>query len=448
MIVLICVFLAVAAVIALLRPQIGAPLIWFAIWLYPNTLLYGLLPLNIRLDDLWVVFMTIICLVSPFSRRQLGTLTWLAIAWACSIIIGDITGFMVLGGAAWEPIIKAAGKSLYIPMTAFVLSSLLYQEKYLRDHIRWLTVAGVAAAVLGIITVYSPEWAGPFLIRRVQGRTAEEIMAAQDAIARRARGALGSPALAAVTLNGTLLATCMGIYHRGQWARVLFALAAVCCAIGLAYTVTRGTIAALVVALVWAVVFTRRRVTFLAIMSIAAGGLVIQGDILLRILMRITDMRSGMHAWEYGWASRTAIWDMFAQNPSIIALISGHGMVATSIVYRATVHNAYLGAIFYSGILGVLVMITILVVGVRLGRRASRVKDDWLCEALGTYLLMLLVAMAVNGMVAENFQQAIPMQCLFAAMVFVKHRLDQFERDTEIVEVPVRDNSEWRLPVQ
>jgi len=100
-------------------------------------------------------------------------------------------------------------------------------------------------------------------------------------------------------------------------------------------------------------------------------------------------------------------------------------MIGAFIEQSMTAHNAYLGALVYTGLFGVVALLLIIWAAVHRVRSMLRIQSDWCAQALGTYLGMVTVAVLVSGLALENLQQTHTMQLFFAAMVFADLRLRQ-----------------------
>jgi hypothetical protein len=420
----------VAAVVALARPKWGAALIWPAIWLYPNGPLYGTLPLNVRLDDLWVVFMFLLAI--SFSRgKGGGPLFWLAMAWAVSLILGDFAGFFITGGADWQTIVKAGLKTLHVPMIVYVLNVFIAEERDALNHLKAMAVAGAAASILGIAMVYFPEALKMFLIPSAkvvgfQVVTALEALEEHDVLTRRAQGSLGFMGQATMLMSVGLLCLWMMLYHANRGARLLFAVTLGISVVGLAYTITRNAIGGFMAGVVWGVVFTRRRMPLIGLLVLGALALVIQGQggLLDRIMLRVTGP-GGTQATPFmeGLLLRLDIWHRFAANFSPVYLFTGMGMTSVRMVAKSTAHNSYLGAFVYSGLTGAVVLYLILARAVRLGVNLRRYGQDGFSQGLGAWLCSLVVALCLAAFFIELFQQPLKMQVLFAAMVVADKQL-------------------------
>jgi hypothetical protein len=393
----------VLALIAVVRPRFGAILIWFMTWSYPNTLLFGTLPLNARLDDLWVVFMFVVCLISPQSRKTTGLVVWLALAWWLSVLI-------------------------YIPMTAYILSSLLHKPEHLESHLRWMCIAAAVAGAIAIGSVYFPYQFEAFLPPiTLSGMTGvEQVEAVANTEARRAGGSLGIVPLGMLMMNISLLSLAMVVYRVRPAARTFYATICGACLVTLAYTISRGAIVGLIGAVCWALVFARRRAAFVLVAIGASVVLLLQGGLVERVLARFSGGATPYATtFEEGLAGRLDVLRIFIENLSPAFFLTGIGMPSASSHLHATAHSAYLGALVYSGIPGLVVLVLAIHRGVVLGRRAVRVPADRTSQALGTYMLMLVVGMMVVGLSAESFQLVWPAQLYFAALVFAERGLAQ-----------------------
>jgi O-antigen ligase len=100
-------------------------------------------------------------------------------------------------------------------------------------------------------------------------------------------------------------------------------------------------------------------------------------------------------------------------------------MVLTQVSTGVTAHNSYIGAFAYSGLLGVVTLVAVLVYAWVLARRLIHRGRDPLSRALGSHLLMITVAVMIAGIASECMQSVRWMQLFFAAMVFVHRRLEQ-----------------------
>jgi hypothetical protein len=422
-----------ASIIGILRPRFGAVLLWLFPWIYPNTLLYGTLPLNIRFDDLWVVYMFLICFLLYRQGAVLGKVFWLSVFWWVTLLIGNLVGVIITGGEILVPIFKSATKSIYVPFTTYVLSCLVSDEKQTGDHLKGMSLAGAIAGVLGIAMIYLPRPLSAFLIPHyLAGYNAEEIIEFGSELTRRAQGAVGTMGLATITMCLSVVSLMMVVHQVRGKLRVFFALMCVVLLVSLAYTNTRGAIAGFIAATLWGILFTKKRGTLIVLALLGAIMLAWQGEVFQRIMIRITGMPGGPTTplWE-SMATRIRIWNTFLEHFNPVYVMFGMGMITSEYLNKATAHNAYIGAFIYGGLLGVVSLVAVIAYALSLAKRLRTIGMDPFSQALSTTLTAMVVAMMVNGLVLENFQQSTGMQIYFAAMIFVDKRLRQVQVEQE-----------------
>ncbi len=416
-------------ILAFLRPRLGIALIWPLVWLYPNTLLYDSLPLNVRFDDLFVVFTFLAVLISPECRGRMGPLFWLAVFWWLSEAVGTATGVVVAGSFAWTAALKQIGKALYVPLTVYMLYGAIQTFPQLQRQVLAIGIAAAAAGTLAVVMVYRPYEFGAFLIPSVNletGLTAAEIREGiENVLETRAQGAVGITTLSVLSQHATLLCIGFMLWHPRPLTRALYGVLAAASAITLLHTATRGAIGGLVAGIAWALLFTRRRGLLATASAVAAVALVLQGNVLKRILLRVTESTGYQSTFTEGLRVRFEIWQRFIDNFSPIYLFVGSGMIGAFVEQKATAHNTYLGALVYGGIVGVIILVLLVRAAIVRARRALATTADWASQALGTYVGMLVAALLVSGFVMENFQQVTAVQLLFAALVFIDLRQGQ-----------------------
>lgn len=413
--------------LALLRPRMGLVLLWLTAWLYPNTLLYGTLPLNVRFDDLWVVFIFLVALASPRRGMGLRPVTWLAILWMLSIMMGNVAGVLTSGTAAWEAVVKSSTKALYVPMTTFAMATFLVNERHLHTHIWWLLVGGALAGLLGIATVFAPTAVEPFLIPRHElGSWASRAIEEAAVERRRAVGAVGVMALAGITVQVALLGLAVFAAGGGLTHLALPAVASLTCLAALGYTASRGPIIGLLCALVAGIFLTPRRKVFIAAIVLATIVAIAQGGVLDRVLARLTTgvglSDAGLRA---GLETRMEVWSTLLEQLSLGDVLLGQGMAITHAETGVTAHNSYIGAFAYGGLLGAVTLVAVLAYAWVLARRLLATAKDSLSRAIGSHMLMATVAIMIAGIALECLQGVRWMQLFFAAMVLTQRRIEQ-----------------------
>ncbi len=430
---IVITFFGLASIIGILRPRLGAVLLWLFPWVYPNTLLYNTLPFNIRFDDLWVMYMFVVCFLLYRQGTVLGKVFWLSVFWWVALFIGNLVGVIITGGEILIPIFKSATKSMYVPFTTYVLSCLVNDEKQTGDHLRGLSLAGVIAGVLGIAMIYLPGPLSVFLIPQYwQGYNAEEMVEFSAELVRRTQGAVGTMTLATITMCLSVATLMMVIHQIGRKLRVFLSIMCLLLLVSLAYTNTRGAIAGFIAAMLWGIIFTKKRGTLILLAFLGAIMLAWQGEIVQRIMIRITGRPGGPTTpiWE-GMETRLRVWNTFVEHFNPVYVMFGMGMITSQYLTKATAHNAYIGAFVYGGLLGVVSLVIVIAYAISLAKRLRAIGVDPFSQALAATLTAMVVAMMVNGMVLENFQQYTGMQIYFAMMLFVENRIRQVQSEQE-----------------
>jgi len=189
------------------------------------------------------------------------------------------------------------------------------------------------------------------------------------------------------------------------------------CYVALIYTVSRGAITAVAVALLWSIAAVRGRGHVLAFAATGVTLVFAFTPLLERLALRFSGEEGGVSEYMLGLGIRWEEVRPFVTRFHPSYLLFGRGMPGSA----STTHNAYIGAFVYGGMLGVAVLIASIVVGWRAGWRLVGGWDP-LTRATGAFLCTLVVAYTVYGFSAENFQATVPMQVYFAAVVIAINR--------------------------
>ena len=413
---------ALMAALAYVRPRAGLAFMWFAIWLYPVKGMYGTLPFDIRLSDLWVVYMACLALLhgDPSVRRS-----WpirLAVFWFLAMLAGNLSGWALGGFGNVTPLLKEGLKVGYVPCTALAVSSFLSTERDIRNHIAWLTSAITAASALSLLMMVFPHTFDAFLIPKQRLIWQSDWITSVDMVERRAIGTMGKVALGQVTLVGVVLAASQATGKLSAHRRALYVLAGMTSYVALVCTVSRGCLTALAVSVSVVFFATRRRVGTLAVAVLALTTLALSVPLAERVRSGFSGEQGGFSAFQQGVQTRLDIVRYFADTASWTYFLFGEG-TAGGLHYGGTTHNAYIGAVVYCGMPGVALLVAMIVRGWSMGTRLVRFAPDPLSQSLGWFLQVLVLAFAVYGLSAENFFTVVPMQLYFAALVMAHNRL-------------------------
>ncbi|WP_143059262.1 O-antigen ligase family protein [Chitinophaga arvensicola] len=416
-----------------LKPMTGLVFMWFAIWLYPNALLYGTLPLNIRFDDIFVFFTFIVCIYKKAPDTKIWSLNTfrLALVWWLIHLLGNLNGLLYGGWSASQEVVKFLLKAAYVPMTVAIAASLLRSYADVRTFIKWLLIAGVATALLGVGTVVAPRAFGIFLIPNTD-LSANEVLDNMEGVvelARRARGSIGTVATSVVCLFMSVLSLYLLTLRQQNFLGKKFLIFCfITILLGLAYTQSRGPLLAF--AFTGAIILFRseNKIFLFGALMVAILVLVIDNPVRDLLFARFTGATGS--TTEAGLDKRSEVWSMFLDKFDPVLLFNGIGMVMAKNIYKATAHNTYLGAVIYNGVWGVSLFFVIIVRSVKYSIKLMKQRNETLSEIFGNYLILSLVFMLIIGISIENFQNTICMQLFFLFMLICEKLINAGDAKT------------------
>lgn len=347
---LFAVFYVALAVVALIRPKWGVYLIWVATWGYPLGLLQGLLPFNVRFDDLFILWL-VLC-VGLLHRKPSGShliltlIVLLFIARVISNTVGVVTGPI-------DPltIIRHLGKAFYIPAIAFVVWKTTHSVADVRGHLGAILIGGIVAAVIGTMEVLTPE-----LTRMWEIPDSRYESAAFGIDHRRGGGALGPIYFAWTMMVIALLA--LRVFLRGTPGplRTIAGVAAAVALPGLLASKTRSAIGGIVVAITYMLIRQRHRVLLIAAFLVFGMYLTFGTSLLDQAIGRFERVAEGGNIA----SGRFEIWSLYLfERPSIHYLLLGRGWPAEKQRLGVEAHSAYIGMFAYSGLTGSLLLIAL-----------------------------------------------------------------------------------------
>ncbi len=191
MIIIVIAIYILLTLLTLRNPLIGAGTLWIVMWTYPNNLLYGTFPLNVRFDDLYIVITFLSCMAHSRARLTNSPTLLLSFLWLLVVAIGNINGYFYTGGRSLPEITKLVLKATYVPMIAAILLMQVISFKNLRFILKCMLIAGATAAILGICTVLFPEIFQIFLFPDEDAYgTVLNKLELSELIERRARGSV------------------------------------------------------------------------------------------------------------------------------------------------------------------------------------------------------------------------------------------------------------------
>lgn len=400
--IIIAAFLALIAVVFVyFYPRYGAYLMWSFVWMYPIGILQGILPLAVRFDDLWVVWVFICSIFSPNRSYVLRDkkMIYIALLWFTAFLLGNLVGLLTGGGSAWREIIKMIGKAAYVPMFAVILKNTIHSKEDVICHLKAIFIAIIGAAIIGILQTYAPllvtAWEIPtyrYEIHRLESAEVGELE-------RRGGGSMGVTYLAVTCMALTIVALRICINKNRIGLRIFAVFSAFITGIGVIITQTRSAIGAVVLGIMYSLVAHRKKIRLFIVFSFVALILLSRSDLFLRLTSRFAMVETGKQG-------RITIWKDYLTKPVISYLFFGRGMTAESIRIDMSAHNTYIGAIAYMGLFGATVTTYLIYILWRTGKRLQKVTTDTFAVSIGEGITAMIVGTLFIGMFGEYFQNA------------------------------------------
>jgi O-antigen ligase len=376
-------------VVALVKPKWGAYLLWVATWAYPIGLLQGLLPFNVRFDDLLLLWV-LACVALLHRKPSTTQLILLLIAvWSLLRVFSNTVGLVT---GAFEPlaVIRHLGKAFYIPAMAFIVWKSTHSVRDVRGHLTAILLGGIVAGVIGTLEVFAPELTRMWEIPDTQYESA--LFGVEH---RRGGGALGPIYFAWTMMVIAALGTRLFLRKVGGPLRVIGGIAALVAVPSLLASKTRAAIGGTVVAVTYMLVRQRYRVQIVLVFLL--GGLYVTFG--TNLIDQVVDRFQRTVASGDITTGRVELWQAYLfEKPSIHYLLIGRGWQAEVRRVGGSAHSSYIGAISYTGIIGtILLAILFLVMWRRAGtllRGSTESLDLALAEGLRAALIATLFASA------------------------------------------------------
>lgn len=408
------------------KPLVGVVFVWFAIWLYPNSLMYGMLPFNLRLDDLFLVFTFLVCFIRRSKNQNLFTskVFILSFSWWIIHIISNVNGLLYLDVSSHSSeVFKFIIKAAYVPISVAIVYYRVNTIDDMKFLLKGIMVAGIFTAAIGIGTVIFPEYFSVFLIPDLELGASGLLdkIESKTEILRRASGSLGIVSTSIVCAFITILSFLSLISKEKHFFKTNFSFAIfILVLFGLFFTQSRGPIIATSVVIGFILVMSKRKKMAFFVISIIGVILVFSNSIANVILQRFSG-ESGSSLGS-GAGVRSSIWIYLLENLDPILLINGVGMIPLMSLYNATAHNTYLGSLIYGGIWGVLWFVILILFTFKLSRNLVKSKFYEFSAFMGEFVKYAILLMLMIGISVENFQQTISMQ-LFLVILLIGEKM-------------------------
>ena len=408
-----------------LRPILGTLFVWIVVFAYPVCLFHGILPLDIGYNDIWIgITLLAVCLRTP-GRTWTNPAVLFAVSWFVILFLGNLVGLLTGGTAFWLPIVKTIGKLAYAPILALCLSLTIATERDIRLHLLMIILAAIIASFISIVQVNAPQYVKYWDL----GNRAYLYSYGNN---YRVGGSLGIVSMSYVAGCAILLSLRLSVHNTGTFMKTVGIIGFIICGIALGYTVTRSTIAGVILSFIYSLCFCSKRIASLTLVIIGIFLVIASTTIEDRVSARLVGAHS-QSTLQSSAKVRLDIVQKYISQPSIHYLAFGRGVVAEQERLGQTAHNSYIGAVAYSGIFGAIIMVIIIIYAWKRAAKLRNMADDAVSLVLGETLSMIIIMLLVIGVVSEVFQSRF-MMLFFGLWTLLEIRIRQLTDQEETKE--------------
>lgn len=364
-----------------------ARFMWFALFCYPHALTAELLPLNIGVDDLYIIGLGIVVLLKRIfsGRTVLGFATVGALLFWIVETSSNMTGALTGPGFLMREAIKATLKGVTYILFGFIMDNTIDDRKDIESTIKWLIVAGIC----GTITVIGQAFYEPLF--RIFTLWRPEPWQVQDV---RGGGAFLNPNSAGAMMI-LFLIFCISRLGIGETPTSRLVLWGMCLLflVGLVLTRSRSAWAGMIAVTFFLLLFSRlRRYVFLVAIISLVGILTSE---LAKGIFYTRLVTAGFSA-----VDRVQIWLTIINNTTGYILFCGRGATAEFIRLEATPHNTYIHILFELGFFGAAWAIWFFWKLFRTARFLQKYGDAH-AQFAGNWVAYTLLGLAVFGIALE-----------------------------------------------
>jgi len=401
LIVIFTLIYVILYIIAALKPKLGAYLIWPAMWLYPGGLLHSLLPLNMRFDDIYIIWVPFVIFIYSFGKKeQKSKVLLFAWLWFFAILMGNITGSLGTPLMFNPILIRNIAKRLYIPLIAYAVWKTATDEESIKKHIIWIFIAGFLTMAIGIVQVKAPYltiiWENPGWLYEVDTYSKDTF----DEDIRRAGGSLETMYYSVTAMSLFILGWRFFLIKPTKLLKFIGVFSIVISGLGLIYSNTRGTIAGALIGVLYMMIRQRKRVVLITLSSFIVLYLILGTSLLERVTSRF-EIIEGQGQYKYD--IRTFIWSEYLKKVSPLWLFFGRGMIPEQVRVGYSAHSSFVGGLAYTGLLGCFITFMLLFYIWKYSRDIILLKTP-LTLALGQSILAILWATLFSALFIEVLQ--------------------------------------------
>jgi hypothetical protein len=329
-------------VLLVVAPRILALLMWPVIMIYPHAVTYGMLPMNVGLDDLFITFLFIVT-VLRLGFPKFSFPLKAAILFYLILLFSNLTGLVVSPISVIDRVLKESIKTLTLIMFTTILLSSLKDEKYFRLHIYSFLLSFAIASLIAIADHFGMAFAQLFYI------------VVDEKVHFRAYGPFLSPSTIGITLQLPLFIAITGITIQGNNFYKLLC-SAITGIFGLTLLLSGSRTGWLGVAIAFIPLFftIKRRIVLIVLGSIVILVLLyIVGSEEINKVIEVNVERTQYGVGAHG-AGRFELWRVYVNNPYFAMLLAGRGIIANQAMGFDTPHNGYFDVIFLFGLAGII----------------------------------------------------------------------------------------------
>ena len=321
-------------------PKLLALTLWPVIMLYPHALTYGMLPLNMGFDDLYISAVCI--LVSPrLGRPSVSYPMKAALVFFCILFVANLIGLATVPEEISRSIIKELLKSLGLMMFTWTVLISITEKRDISLHIVSFIVSMMAASAIAGADYFGLPFAKLFYIPQ------------EGELHFRATGPFLSPAGLGIATMMPIFISLAGTTIKGlNFTKIFFAFGAAIIFAALFLSGSRSGWLGFFVGISVMFIMTRQRsllvISSLMVILIAIEFLGIQ-TIQEVIQVNVARTETGVGGLSAG---RFQLWKSYLEHPYLAMLLCGRGMIATRAIGFNLPHSGYLDAVFILGLGG------------------------------------------------------------------------------------------------
>ncbi|MHC4122470.1 MAG: O-antigen ligase family protein [Planctomycetota bacterium] len=412
LIILLIVIIAIYLLILTLLPKLIPLTLWPVIMVYPHSVTYGYLPLNIGFDDLYIgiVFlcMTLRKGLPPFKFPIKSVIVFYLIT-----VFANISGLLEAPSSAQTEIIKAIIKNLGLIMFAWSILISIDNETDVKRHIFVFLGSFAVASIIATLDHFGFAFAQLFYI-------------VEEEFHFRAYGPFLSPAGIGMNTQISLFISILGLSCTKNKRYAIYC-GIVAAAIGSALLVSgsrSGWIGAMSGFLVMILTAKKKGVIFLLAIILFAVMIPILGYQEIKDIIEINTERTIYGVGAHG-AGRLERWVETIKNPYPTMLFCGRGAVAQRAIVSKIPHNGYLSVLFLYGLCGTIFISVILWRILKTSFWLSRYDYDPLFSTSSMGIFLGVVACFFVAIPADPIISTFWRYSLFFVIAILWARLDQ-----------------------